>query len=138
MWWKSKPRIGSVAYPAAPEGSGRVVVERPADSWNDFTRRYELLVDGAVRCSLRRGEEQSFVLPAGTYEAEGRIDWCKSHPLAFAVAAGGTTRLRLRSGLTGWRAILVFATVFLGARGYLELEQVEGPEPPPRRPRELR
>ena len=84
--------------PTMADGNGLLRVTRPANEWRDFTRKYQVEVDGSEIGRLRRGGEVSVEVKAGTHAVRGVFDSTGSPSISVAVRAGETTVVRLRPG----------------------------------------
>jgi hypothetical protein len=103
--------------------------------WNDVLRAYRIVVDGREVGGVRRKGEIRVPLEPGVHTVEAKVDWCGSPPVTVAAGPGEQVELLVRNGLEGWRAFLVFVTVFWRTDQYLELVHVSGGGRPPQRPR---
>ena len=70
-----------------------LTVKRTAQAWIDRARAYEILVDGAVKGSVRCGRELSVALPAGAHTVQARLDWTGSEKVHVHLGPGQTVHL---------------------------------------------
>ena len=72
-----------------------LVVERTGQAWIDRARAYQIVVDGAVKGSVRCGRELSLALPPGAHTVRARLDWTGSPDLRVHLGPGATVRLQV-------------------------------------------
>jgi hypothetical protein len=73
-----------------------LTVERPDDdAWPRSARAYEILVDGAVRGTVRSGGSLALAVPPGRHTVRARLSWTGSDDLPIHLGSGGTVRLRV-------------------------------------------
>jgi len=72
-----------------------LVVERTGQAWIDRARAYEIVVDGAVKGSVRCGRELKVAIRPGAHTVRARLDWTGSENVRVHVGPGGTVRLRV-------------------------------------------
>ena len=82
----------------------------------DALRAYQVVIDGATRGQVRRGENWSTdELSPGAHSIRVKIDWAGSQTLDF-VYQGRPIQFECGSNLKGWRCILAIAYLFLPTR----------------------
>src|SRR5690349_4823723 len=72
-----------------------LTVERTGAAPIDRARAYQILVDGAVKGTVRCGRELSVALPPGRHVVRARLSWTGSDDVPIHVGPGQTVRLRV-------------------------------------------
>jgi hypothetical protein len=72
--------------------TGRITFYRKR-TWQDFARRYLILVDGREIGTLKRSGSLSVELPAGPHTCQARISWTGSLEQPIDVLANAETRV---------------------------------------------
>jgi deferrochelatase/peroxidase EfeB len=100
--------------------SGKVIIERAATGWVDRYRSYEVIVNGAKRADIWRGESTTISVEPGEAEIFLRIAWCRSRTAQVEVSSGDERRLacRPRSILTALYGIT------FGRDNYIRVDEV--------------
>jgi len=75
--------------------SATLTVERTGAASIDRARAYEILVDGAVKGTVRCGRELSVALPPGRHVVRARLTWTGSEDVPIHFGPGETVRLRV-------------------------------------------
>jgi hypothetical protein len=75
-----------------------LTVVRPRGSWTDRVRAYQIVVDGAVKGSLRAGAEMSLALPPGAHTVQARSGRTASPDVPVHLGPGATVRLCAEPG----------------------------------------
>jgi hypothetical protein len=71
---------------------GTLIVVRPK-RWIDRGRGYDIVIDGAVRGSVRSGAELAIAVAPGTHTAQGRLDRTGSPEVPFHIGPGAQVRM---------------------------------------------
>ena len=74
--------------------TGTLVIKRQRgffDAW----RGYRVVIDGHAAGNIDSGTSETFELPAGSHQAQLRIDWTGSEPVPVKLEPGGRTILRV-------------------------------------------
>lgn len=83
--------------------------------WVDMIRRYKIFLNGEEKGSLKQGEDTELSVVPGNYEIFGKIDWCKTKRIQFAIKNNEEKRkFAIYSNLKG---IKVFLAAFYSILG---------------------
>ncbi|WP_035058003.1 hypothetical protein [Andreprevotia chitinilytica] len=95
-------------------------------SWADWLRAYQIVFNGEIVGTIRHGETQDVVLPAGAGSLRMKIDWASSNTIELPDEANGSVvACRCGSSLQGWRLLLSVWYITFGYRNYLWLRQID-------------
>ena len=72
-----------------------LTVERTGAASIDRARAYQILVDGAIRGTVRCGRELSVAVPPGRHIVRARLNWTGSEAVPIHFGPGETVRMRV-------------------------------------------
>ncbi len=75
-----------------------IVVSRPDERWANQVRSYEIVIDGQVLASLRRGEDATVAVAAGHHTVRAKIDWGRSSDVDLDLGETDRAYLLCQSG----------------------------------------
>ena len=99
----------------------RLTIARPAGTWRDVMRAYQLLVDGTVVGQIRTEETLQVTISPGRHRIQARIDWSGSRAVEFEAAAGADVRFRVQPA---GNLLNIFWQIFTSDR-WLQLTRLE-------------
>jgi len=86
-----------------------LTLERDVEQAN-YLRKYTVLIDNIVAGYISSGETKHFEVNPGTHNIQVKIDWCKTKPLSFEIAACKNTYLYCGSTYNNWKSLYKHAT----------------------------
>ena len=107
--------------------AGAIVLTRVKGGYRDMLRGYKLLVDGAERGVVKRGQQVRVELAPGMHTLQLKIDWCTSQEERVFLRPG---ELGYFSCAPGGHPLAALADVSVGKDQYVSLWRTEGPPRP--------
>src|SRR5262245_37854191 len=87
----------------------------------DWSRQYEILVNGTHVSPIRRNSALDLSVPCGPNVIEARIDWGRSRPLRIEATPDRQLEIEVANN---WGAMFSFGATTFGRGSYLVLRQV--------------
>ena len=91
--------------------------------YTDRTRKYKVVIDGAVAGTISDGETKEFAVSPSRHLLRMKIDWCGSKPVEFTATEGDAVTFQTKSNLRGFKILAALWYLIFDRHSYILLER---------------